>query len=163
MRAEKRWFFWGARMADGRVLAPFHVERPFRAWLAAGLAATAALGRFEWLERAFLGREPSYAPAAVAKRLLGNRRFGPLLRWTYGPALGIAYGALRSRLPIPPLVFGAAVAVAELLAMPRMGVIPPLRGREAVALFAHASAFALAAEMALDQAARSASRNAVTV
>src|SRR5256885_1316001 len=76
---------------------------PLRVWLAIGVAATAALGRFERLERLLLGREPSYAPARVAERLLGSRRFGPLLRWTYGPALGVAYGALRSRFRLPAL------------------------------------------------------------
>jgi len=132
-------------------------------WLAVGVAATAALGRFERLERLLLGREPSYAPARVAERFLGSHRFGPLLRWTYGPALGAVYGALRSRFRVPALAFGAAIATAELLIMPRLGATPPLRGREAIALFLHAAAFAVAAEAALSQAGRSASRSADTV
>src|SRR5207302_6178311 len=149
-----------AHLSDEPTLRLGH---PFRAWLAAGVAATAALGRFEWLERLLLGREPSYAPARVAERLFGSRRFGPLLRWTYGPALGVAYGALRSRVRIPALAFGGAIATAELLAMPRLGATPPLRGREAIALFVHTAAFAVAAEAALSQAGRSASRSAATV
>jgi hypothetical protein len=143
--------------------AAFHVEHPFRAWLASGVAATAALGGYERLERALLGREPPYAPAAVAKRLLGDRRYGLVLRWLYGPALGVLYGALRSRWRIPPLAFGAVLAATELVAMPRVGATPELDRRETIALFAHACAFALAAGLALDQAARSASRNAVAV
>ena len=140
----------------------FHVERPFRAWLAAGFAATLALGRFEWLERAALGKEPAYAPARVAERLFGSRRLGPLLRWTYGPALGALYGALRSRFRIPAVAFGAAVALAESIAMPKVGALPKLHGRERAALFIHAIAFALAAEAALRQA-RSASPSAIAV
>jgi hypothetical protein len=85
------------------------------------------------------------------------------LRWTYGPALGVAYGALRSCCRVHPLGFGAALAAVEFLAMPRLGATPRLRGRETIALFLHAGAFALAAEAALSQAARSASRSAVAV
>jgi hypothetical protein len=140
----------------------FHVERPFSAGLAAGVLATAALGRFERLERAVLREEPPYAPARVARRLFGARRLGPLLRWTYGPALGVTYAALRSRIGPCAVGFGAAVALAELLLMPPVGALPPLRWRERVALFAHAIAFALAAEAALRQA-RSASPSAITV
>jgi len=134
-----------------------------RVWLAVGIAATAALGRFEPLERLLLGREPSYAPGRVAQRVLGIRRFGPLLRWTYGPALAVVYGALRSRFHVPALAFGAAIAAAELVAMPRLGATPALRGREAIVLFLHTAAFAVAAEAALRQAGRSASRSAATV
>ena len=86
-----------------------------------------------------------------------------MLRWTYGPALGIAYGALRSRFRMPALAFGAALATAELLAMPRLGATPPVRGKEAIALFLHAAAFAVVAEAALAQAERSASRSAAIV
>jgi hypothetical protein len=57
----------------------------------------------------------------------------------------------------------APARIAELVAMPRLGATPPPRGREAVALFVHAAAFAVAAEAALSQAARSASRSAATV
>jgi len=138
------------------------MKYPFRAGLAAGLAATAALGRFERLERAFLGREPAYAPARVASRLFGSRRLGPLLRWTYGPSLGVLYAALRARFGPAAISFGAAVALGELLLMPRVFALPRLGGRERVALFAHAIAFSLAAEVALCQA-RSASPRAITV
>jgi hypothetical protein len=133
-----------------------------KTWLTAGVVATAALGRFEWLERAALGKEPAYAPARVARRLFGTRRLGPLLRWTYGPALGALYGALRSRFRIPAVAFGVAVAAGESFAMPKVGALPRLHGRERVALFLHAIAFALAAEAALRQA-RSASPSAMTV
>ena len=149
------------------------MDHALRKWLVAGLAGTAALGRFEWLERLVLGREPAYAPAAISKRLFGSRRYGPLLRWTYGPALGIAYGAVDAlgartrdvasvpRRWIRPLVFGAAVGAAELVALPRIGATPRLRAPEVVALFLHACAFALATAAALDQTARSASRSAL--
>lgn len=139
------------------------VEHPFLTWVAAGMAATALLGQFEWLERLVLGEEPPYAPARIAERLLGDRRYGPLLRWTYGPALGVAYGAIRSRFRIPALAFGAAVAAAEAFGMPRVRATPRLAGKELVALFAHAAAFAVAAEAALRQAARRASRSAPAV
>jgi hypothetical protein len=135
---------------------------PLKTWVTAGLAATAALGRFEWLERAALGKEPAYAPARVAERLFGSRRLGPLLRWTYGPALGALYGALRSRFRIPAVAYGIAVALGESVAMPKVGALPRLHGRERVALFLHAIAFAIAAEAALRQA-RSASPSAITV
>ena len=138
------------------------MKYPFRAGLAAGVAATAALGRFERLERAFLGREPAYAPARIASRLFGSRRLGPLLRWTYGPSLGVLYAALRARFGPAAMSFGAAVALGELLLMPRVFALPRLDGRERVALFAHAIAFSLAAEVALRQA-RSASPRAITV
>jgi hypothetical protein len=140
----------------------FHVEHPFRAGLAAGVVATAALGRFERLERAVLGKEAPYAAARVARRLFGARRLGPVLRWSYGPALGLVYTALRSRLGPCAIAFGAAVAVAEMLLMPAVGALPHLRGRERVALFAHAIAYALAAEATLRQARR-ASPSAITV
>ena len=138
------------------------MEHPFRTWLTSGFAATAVLGRFEWLERAALGKEPAYAPARVAQRLFGTRRLGPLLRWTYGPALGALYGALRSRFRIPAIAFGVAVALGESIAMPKVGALPHLHGRERIALFIHAIAFALAAEAALRQA-RSASPRTITV
>ena len=138
-------------------------DHPFLTWLAAGVAATAVLGRFEWLERLVLGKEPPYSPARIAERLLGDRRYGPLLRWTYGPALGVAYGAVRSRFRIPALAFGAALAAAEAFGMPRVRATPRLGGKELVALFAHAAAFAVAAEAALGQAARRASRSAPAV
>ena len=147
------------------------MEHPFRNWLLAGLAGTAALGRFEWLERLALGREPAYAPAAISGRLFGTRRYGPLLRWIYGPALGVAYGALAARSagrsarwrPARPLSFGLAVAAAELIGLPWIGATPRLRGREVAALVVHACAFSLATDAALDQAERSASRSASAV
>jgi hypothetical protein len=136
-------------MAGVRPRNGLHLERPFRAGLASGALATAALGRFEHLERTWLGAEPAYAPARVADRLFGSRRLGPLLRWTYGPALGVLYAALRSRRGPCAVRFGAAVALGELLLMPLAGALPKLSGRERAALFAHAIAFALAAEAAL--------------
>ena len=51
------------------------MDHALRKWLVAGLAGTAALGRFEWLERLVLGGEPAYAPAAISKRLFGSRRY----------------------------------------------------------------------------------------
>ncbi|HWE22789.1 MAG TPA: hypothetical protein VG496_02500 [Myxococcales bacterium] len=149
-------------MARLRRTGPFHVERPFSGGLAAGVLATAALGQFERLERAFLGKEPPYAPPRVAERLFGSRRLGRLLRWTYGPSLGIVYALLRSRLGPFAVAYGASVALAELVLMPRACALPRLRGRERIALFAHAIAFALAAEVALRQARR-ASPSAIAV
>jgi hypothetical protein len=79
----------------------------------------------------------------MGRRLFGSARAGVLLRWIYGPALG----SLQQKLRLPPFIFGPAVALAELVALPRVGATPPVRRwrqGEVVLLFAHATAFALA-------------------
>jgi hypothetical protein len=110
------------------------------------LLATLALCAFDALERKALGHRPAYDVDRMGKRLFGSARAGRTLRWLYGPALAVAQKKLR----LPPLLFGPAVALGELVAMPRVGATPPPRkwGRgEVPLLFAHATAFALAVDL----------------
>jgi len=110
------------------------------------LPATLALRGFDALERNLLGHRPAYDVDKMGKRLFGSARAGRALRWIYGPALAM----LQKRLRAPPLLFGPAIALAELVAMPRVGATPPPRKwkrGEAPLLFAHATAFALAVDL----------------
>jgi hypothetical protein len=104
---------------------------------------TLALHGADAIERKLLGRRPVYDVAAMGKRLFGRAWAGVALRWLYGPALAL----VQAKLSIPPLVFGPAIALAELIAMPRVGATPSpgkWRREEVVLLFAHSTAFALA-------------------
>jgi len=108
------------------------------------LLATLLLSAADAAERAVLGRRPAYDVERIGRRLFGSARAGRVLRWIYGPAVAFA----QRRLRLPPLVFGPLVALAELLAMPMAGATPPVRKwrrGEVPMLFAHATAFALAA------------------
>jgi hypothetical protein len=110
--------------------------------IAAAVLGTLALHGADALERKLLGRKPAYDAGAMGKRLFGSARAGIALRWIYGPALA----ALQGKLRLPPLIFGPAVALAELLAFPPLGATPPIRRwrrEEVPLLFAHATAFAL--------------------
>jgi hypothetical protein len=110
------------------------------------LFATLLLEGLDLAERRLLGHRPAYDTAEIGKRLFGSARGGELLRWIYGPALA----SVQRRLRIRPLIFGPLVALAELLALPLCGATPPLskwRKGEVPLLFAHATAFALAAGM----------------
>jgi len=110
------------------------------------LLATLALGGLDALERKLLGHRPAYDVERMGKRLFGNPRSGRALRWVYGPALA----AVQKRLRLPALLFGPAIALGELWAMPRAGATPPTRKwkrGEVALLFAHATAFALAVEL----------------
>lgn len=127
--------------------------------LLAGLLGTAALSAFERVERALLGRSPSYAAPEVGRALVRRlgmpcsdafgRRVGLLLRWLYGPTLG-ALGAMAfprsSRAVVRSgLCLSSAVYVFEILAMPATRATPPVRDwalRELILLFCHTSAFA---------------------
>src|SRR5689334_21514212 len=109
----------------------------------AALLATLALRGFDALEEKMLGHRPAYDVERMGKRLFGNARSGSALRWVYGPALAVAQKKLR----LSPLLFGPAIALAELFAMPRVGATPPPRKwkrGEVPLLFAHSTAFALA-------------------
>jgi len=111
--------------------------------IGAALLGTLALHGADAVERKLLGRRPAYDAAAMGSRLVGNPRAGTALRWVYGPLLGLLQQKWRAR----PLLFGPAVALVELLALPRLGATPAPRrwGRgEIPLLFAHATAFALA-------------------
>ena len=137
-------------------------RRGFFALLRAGLAGTAALTAFERVEWRLLGEEPVYAPARIARRWLGSSRFAPLLRFSYGPALGILLGLLDA----PPFLFAAGVAAAELCFLPGIGATPERtrwpRGQIAM-LFAHTAVFSFATAAALRHDALSASRKALAV
>jgi hypothetical protein len=116
-------------------------------WWIPALAGTAAVSAFEVLERAWLQREPVYSARNVARGRVG---LGRLLRWTYGPALGVAAGALLREPRRSVLAEAAGVAVVvwafERAAMPALGVTPRARrwGRgEAALLLLHTFAFGL--------------------
>jgi len=118
--------------------------------LAAGAAGTLAVELSERLERAVLGDEPVYAAKRVARRLFGPRVPGRLLRWTYGPLLGLAAGrALEGRswpFAAEAAGVGCCVFAFELAAMPAAGATPPVRRWPAghvAALFVHTLAFGL--------------------
>lgn len=112
----------------------------------AAILATLALRGFDALERRMLGHRPAYDVDAMGMRLFGSARAGRALRWIYGPTLA----AIQKRLRLPPLLFGPAIALGELLAMPRLGATAPPRKwkrGEVPLLFAHATAFALAVDL----------------
>jgi hypothetical protein len=132
------------------------------ALLRAGIAGTSALGAFERLEWLVLGEKPVYAPERIARRWLGSDRLAPVLRFSYGPALGMLLGLLEA----PPFLFAAGVAAAELLFLPAIGATPARRRwpRAQIAmLFAHTAVFSLATAAALRHDAFSASRKAFAV
>jgi hypothetical protein len=112
----------------------------------APLLATLALRGFDALERKLLGHRPAYDVDAMGKRLFGRARAGRALRWIYGPTLAV----IQKRLRLSPLLFGPAIALGELVAMPRLGATPPARKwkrGEVPLLFAHATAFALTVDL----------------
>jgi len=107
--------------------------------------ATLALDVADSLERKLLGHRPAYDVDRMGKRLFGSARAGRALRWVYGPTLAI----LQRKCRLPALLFGPAIALCELFAMPRVGATPPVRkwgDGEVPLLFAHATAFALAVD-----------------
>ena len=137
--------------------------------LAIGAAGTLAVMLAGWAERALLGRRPVFAPARLARRLLGARARGPgrgraigiLMRWGYGPLIGVLWSASFGRLirrrwpeasPWPGgLALGAAVYLFELLALPRSGAAPRLARwpvAERLLLAGQTAAFGLTAETA---------------
>ena len=112
----------------------------------AALLATLALRVADALERKLLGHRPVYDVGAMGKRLFGSAQAGRMLRWVYGPALAVVQKKLR----LPPFLFGPAVALGELVAMPRVGATPPVRRwrrGEVPLLFAHATLFAVAVDL----------------
>jgi len=114
--------------------------------IGAALLATFSLHGADALERRLLGHRPVYDVGAMGRRLFGSARAGSALRWIYGPTLAIVQKKLR----LPPLLVGPAIALCELLAMPRVGATPPVREwrrGEVPALFAHATAFALLVDL----------------
>ncbi|HEX8821069.1 MAG TPA: hypothetical protein VF794_14165 [Archangium sp.] len=116
-------------------------ERLWRG-LGAGALGTLALTGLEPLRDSLLGRPPPYAVKHLAsrgaKRWLGRRlgpraaqRWGLVLRWVYGPTLGLLQAWLRPWLSQGGarrgLVLGGGVWLFERLAFPLLGVTPPPR------------------------------------
>jgi hypothetical protein len=94
-------------------------------------------------ERALLGRPPVFDPVLIADRLFGKPELGPLMRWGYASFLALVQRKLRMR----PLLYGPLVALTELLVLPRIGAVPPIKRwpkGDLPLLFAHATVFALA-------------------
>lgn len=143
----------------------------------AGLVGTAALSAFERLEQALLGRSPVYAARVVGVALVSQtgiacskacgHRTGLMLRWLYGPALGVLYAAvMQSRKPVTrwsgprtllgsALCFSSAIGLFELVAMPAAKATKPVREwtwAELALLFCHTSAFAMATVVTNDYA-----------
>ena len=110
--------------------------------IAAALLGTLALHAADAIERKLLGRRPAYDAGTMGKRLFGSAPAGVALRWVYGPGLAV----LQEELKLRAWIFGPAIALGELLALPRLGATPPIRRwrrGELLTLFAHATAFAL--------------------
>lgn len=115
-------------------------------WLVRGLAAgalgTLALSAWEPLRDGLLGHAPPYSMRDIATRAFRNtwgirlaprpaQRLGLLMRWLYGPALGVLYAGLRPALPPAArrwgLLLGAGVGLFEQLAFPLLRVTAPPR------------------------------------
>lgn len=129
--------------------------------LAAGAAGTLAVAGSDLVEAAILGRPPVYAPASIARRLFArDGTTGRLLRWTYGPALGLAAEWLTPKsggVARQAFRIGGAVLAFELAALPRVGATPKLRKwplADLGLLALHTAAFGLAAAIARGFAGR---------
>ncbi|WNG62226.1 hypothetical protein F0U59_51650 [Archangium gephyra] len=107
--------------------------------LGAGVLGTLALTASEPLRDALLGRPPPYSVHHIARRAarawFGVRlrpreaqRWGLVMRWLYGPTLGVLGGWLRPMLPGPApfhgLVLGGGVWLFEWLSFPPLRVTP---------------------------------------
>jgi hypothetical protein len=142
-------------------------NRPIRG-AEVGLLGALILTAADRLERGLLGRSQIYAPSAIARRLFGSRRvsdralFGSLhgcaLRAAYSAGLGALYGALRERFPrrrtMAGVTLGAEIWVFELVALPALRVVPPLRDwprGEIALLLAHALVFGISTALIYDQ------------
>jgi hypothetical protein len=111
----------------------------------AAVLATLLLHGADAIERKVLGRRPEYDVERMGRRLFGSARAGTALRWIYGPVLAV----VQKKLDLPPLLFGPAIALAELFAMPRVDATPAVRRwrrGEVALLFAHATAFSIAVD-----------------
>lgn len=111
--------------------------------LLAGFAGTLAMTASSTIEMKLRRRPPSSAPADAAGKVLGieprdeqgKRRFGNVVHFGYGTAWGLARAALGAGLCATGLRRSVAPAIGhflavwgtELLALPRLGVVPPVR------------------------------------
>jgi uncharacterized membrane protein YagU involved in acid resistance len=136
-----------------------------------GLLGALVLTGEDRLERRLLGRVQIYAPPAIARRLLGQcgvraqARFASLqgfaLRAAYSAGLGALYGALRDCFPrqrmMAGMTLGAEIWVFELVALPALGIVPPLRDwppTELALLLAHTLVFGMSTGLIFDQTGR---------
>lgn len=105
--------------------------------LAAGAAGTAAMTISSTIEAKVRDRGASTAPADAAGVVLGveprdeqgRQRFAQLVHWAYGTGWGMARGVLGELIPSEPLAtaaHGALLWTAEQIALPLLGVMPPL-------------------------------------
>jgi hypothetical protein len=130
--------------------------------LASGAAGTLCEMGLTRLEQRSLGRPP-YDTAEMADRLarragveLGGeaaRAAGMAMRWSYGPAWGVPVTAAVRRLgwPRAGMAVGLSLFLFELVALPRTGATPPVRGwggRFVAADLANALAYGEVAAMA---------------
>jgi hypothetical protein len=131
-----------------------------------GIVAAAVLTCADRLEQELLGRPAIYVPQAIARRLFApsverRRRMvacGMLLRAAYSASWGLLYSRLREGFPRSPvkagIEFGAGICAFELLAMPAVRAVPPLREwprREIALLFAHTLSFGITAALLYDR------------
>jgi hypothetical protein len=142
-----------------------------------GLFAALVLTGADWIEQKLLGRPAIYVPGAIARRLFGaHSRFararyagvqGLALRGAYSAGLGALYAVLRERLPGSPTragrAFGTGIWAFELVAMPAVRAVPPLREwprAEIALLLGHALVFSMTAALIYDRLAANVSSGA---
>jgi hypothetical protein len=102
--------------------------------LLSGLAGTAAMTLASTIEMKLRHRPASTAPAKAAERVLGieprdpaaEARLGNLVHWTYGTLWGLARAVLAPARKAAPALHLAAVWGASLVALPALGVAPPI-------------------------------------
>lgn len=105
--------------------------------LGSGVVGTLALSAWEPLRDAVLGHSPPYSTREIARRgarrwlgvRLGAReaqRWGLVMRWLYGPALGAVYAWLRPVIPpalrLRGLTLAGGLWLFERLSFPLLGV-----------------------------------------
>lgn len=110
--------------------------------LCAGVLGTLALTAWEPLRDSLLGRPPPYSVRHIARRAAREwfgvrlrpqaaQRWGLVMRWLYGPTLGVLQVWLRPVLPGPAplrgLLLGGGVWLFEWLSFPLLRVTPPPR------------------------------------
>ena len=109
---------------------------------AAGAVGTVTMTAVQAVEMKARGREPSTAPAQVAKRVIEGvlqrevpeREIDTLntaMHWVYGIGWGVAYGIVRGSRTTRPslrggLAFGVVVWGASLIELPALGLAPPV-------------------------------------
>ncbi|HYO69547.1 MAG TPA: hypothetical protein VEU33_26065 [Archangium sp.] len=112
-----------------------HRQMTWEKGLGAGVLGTLALTASEPLRDSLLGRPPPYSVRHIARRAarawLGVRlppraaqRWGLVMRWLYGPALGVLSLRLPGPAPLHGLLLGGGVWLFERLSFPLLRVTP---------------------------------------